>query len=116
MKHSFDWRHVCQQCQVPETRVDCREVSRMCTGRNFFFFAGVNHSMCGYIFTSGGGKAYLPGKAVYDPALDYPDGCEVEAAYMAAVFEKPPEVETRPGLCPEQIDWAAHKAFLRELS
>jgi hypothetical protein len=112
MKHLFDWRHVCQLCQVPESKVDSREVSRMCTGRSFVFFAGLNHSTCGYIFTSGGGKAYLPSTAVYDPALDYPD----EAAYMAAVFEKLTEAETRPGLCPKQIDWAAHKAFLRELS
>jgi hypothetical protein len=116
MKHSFDWCHVCTQCQVRETKVDSREVSRMCSNRYFVFYAGPRHATAGYIFTSASGKGFLPGKAIYEPSLDYPDDCGVEIAYMAAVFEKPPEAETRPGLCPEQIDWAAHKAFLRELS
>lgn len=124
--HDFDhgkWAQ-CRVCCALAENVRRRIVSRRCTVRFYHFYPGPNHSMNSHRYSLDMNlKASAQGSAVhYDPFLDI--SCDEWAKYgindlgkleNIDLDEEWPVEETRIGLVKEEIDWSAHRDFMKGL-
>jgi hypothetical protein len=115
LRHNFIDDSTCEFCAASKGWVDAGIISHRCTSRLGAFWAG-KYSADELRWTAGESEAHAQypvgtiGRNVYDEHYDIDE----HALEVAARLLDTPVSPHVAGLDPEQIDWAAHKAFLGE--